>query len=110
LLPLAAGLTRTLHLVSSIGGDIASWAAHLVFSPIVWAGVAVAGVSVVLFGVSGAMRSRGLGRGAGTKKAEAVGPRASRPPAKAPKGSSKPSIAEDDMDDIEAILKKHGIS
>src|SRR3954463_5952329 len=61
LLPAAAGLTGTLRLLWEIGDSVASWAARLVFSPIVWVGVVLAGVSAVLFVVSGSMRSRGVG-------------------------------------------------
>ena len=61
LLPAAAGLTGTLKLLWQIGDSVASWAVRLVFSPVVWAGIVLAGVSVVLFGVSAAMRSRGVG-------------------------------------------------
>ncbi len=58
LLPLAAWLTGTLKLAASIVEDIGAWAAHLVFSPAVWLGVAVAGFAGVLFVVSGFMLGR----------------------------------------------------
>src|SRR3954451_824949 len=61
LLPAAAGLTGTLKLLWEIGDSVVNWAVRLVFSPVVWLGIILAGVSVVLFGVSAAMRSRGLG-------------------------------------------------
>src|SRR6476620_11820050 len=61
LLPAAAGLTGTLRLIWDIGDSVVNWATRLVFSPVVWAGIVLAGVSVVLFGVSGAMRARGAG-------------------------------------------------
>jgi hypothetical protein len=97
LLPLAAGLTRTLKLAADIVDDVGSWAAHLVFSPFVWLGIALAGVSVVLFGVSGKMGSRNSG---GKKSPEALPKKASR---------AKAAPVDDDMADIEAILRKHGI-
>jgi ribose transport system permease protein len=52
--PAAAGLTGTLKLVYDSGNGVVTWATRLVFSPVVWAGIALAGVSVVLFVVSGA--------------------------------------------------------
>src|SRR3954466_8186443 len=61
LLPAAAGLTGTLKLLWQIGDSVVSWAVRLVFSPVVWLGIILAGVSVVLFGVSAAMRNRGVG-------------------------------------------------
>ena len=112
LLPAAAGLTGTLKLVWEIGDDIASWAARLVFSPVVWAGIVLAGVSVVLFGVSAAMRARGRGGAAeDTGSAKAVGPTGAdrQLPAKRSSRKAKPAVGDDDMDDIEAILRKHGI-
>ena len=75
LLPAAAGLTGTLRLAWNLGDEVASWAVRLVFSPVVWAGIVLAGVSVVLFGVSAAMRSRGVGgrKKHGTKGEVAAG-------------------------------------
>jgi hypothetical protein len=108
LLPAAAGLTGTLRLAWNLSDEVASWAVRLVFSPVVWAGIVLAGVSVVLFGVSAAMRTRGVGgrKKDGTKEkslpAERSAP-AARPPA------AKSAADDDDMDDIEAILRKHGI-
>jgi hypothetical protein len=115
LLPAAAGLTGTLRLLWQVGDEVASWAVRLVFSPLVWAGIVLAGVSVVLFGVSAAMRSRGVGgrpksRGKerslpAERSAPAAGP--AKPPARgAAKGAAQ---NDDDMADIEAILRKHGI-
>ena len=101
LLPAAAGLTGTLKLVWEIGDDIASWAARLVFSPVVWTGIALAGVSAVLFGVSAAMRARGAGGPRGSAKGL---------PAQRSRQRAEPAVQDKDMDDIEAILRKHGIS
>jgi hypothetical protein len=105
LLPAAAGFTGTLRLVWQIGNDVGDWAVRLIFSPVVWLGISLAVVAVVLFVVSGAMRSRGVGvrsSAPGRRSGAAVGDRASAPPARGPAG-------DDGMDDIEAILRKHGI-
>jgi hypothetical protein len=105
LLPAAAGLTGTLRLVWEIGDSIVSWAARLVFSPVVWAGVALAGLSLVLFAVSAAMRARGVGT---TRSVRSSG--SARPlPQERSSRQAKPAVQDDDMDDIEAILRKHGI-
>jgi len=116
LLPAAAGLTGTLRLVWEIGESVGHWAVRLVFSPIVWLGVILAGTSVVLFVVSGAMRRRGLGAGPdasrGGWKAALSGqatPKQSRRATGRPTGGSVPAVQDEDMDDIEAILRKHGI-
>ncbi len=98
LLPLALALTGTLKLGGQILDDVGRWAAHLVFSPVVWLGISLAGVSVVLFGVSGWLdrRAAGPGKPAATEQLPARGKRPANP-------------ADDDMADIEAILRKHGI-
>lgn len=108
LLPAAAFLTGTLEMFSEIGGSVADWATHLVFSPTVWLGIMLAGVSVVLFGVSGALRSRQLG-GAKPRDKEALGSDKSAGELKASGRKAEPAI-DDDMAEIEAILRKRGIT
>jgi hypothetical protein len=112
LLPLAAWLTGTLKLAASILEDVINWAARLVFSPTVWLGIMVAGAAAVLWFVSGLMRSRGIGVQEGAQevpskrdKAVAAGKRG------APQKSGKTRKSDDieDIDEIEAILKRHGI-
>jgi hypothetical protein len=115
LLPVAAGLTGTLKLVWQIGTNVADWAVRLVFSPVVWAGVSLAIVAGVLFVVSGAMRSRGLGSRRATRApSRAVGDGTARTstPARRSRSSDDAVGADgaDGMEDIEAILRKHGIS
>jgi hypothetical protein len=106
LLPAAAGLTGTLRLLWDIGDSVASWAARLVFSPVVWVGIVLAGVSAVLFVVSGSMRSRGVGarRPVGSQKSD----RGELPERRSSR-KAEPAVQDKDMDDIEAILRKHGI-
>ncbi len=97
LLPLAAGLTGTLRLLWDVADSVATWATRLVFSPVVWLGIVLAGVSAVLFVVSGVLRRR-------TPSRRAV----SGAPAPA---RGRPAVSgDDDMADIEALLKKHGIA
>ncbi len=123
LLPLAAGLTGVLRLGWEITDSVVRWAGRLVFSPLVWAGVAVAVVSVVLFVVSGWLHRRA--RPAVTPAVTAAGsralPRTSRKPAAsrsgdpgAKAGTAGPAGAATsgdagDMAEIEEILRKHGI-
>ena len=118
LLPAAAGLTGTLRLVWQIGDEIVSWAVRLVFSPVVWLGIVLAGVAVVLFGVSGAMKARARGdspAASGKSSGRSPGKKGlpeqrSTPPAGGGRGKKgTPAVQDDDMDDIEAILRKHGI-
>ena len=125
LVPLALLLTGTLKLAASIVADVSHWAVHLVFSPVVWVGIAVAGVAVALFLLSAIMRTRGIGvregarpsrrsagsslRASGTRDGLETGPAGPPRPAKA---TNRTKPADDDiegLDEIEAILKKHGI-
>ena len=106
LLPLAAWLTGTLKLAASIVEDISTWAAHLVFSPAVWLGVAVAGFAGVLFVVSGFMLGRRPSRA--ERRSQKKVAKSSTSGGQLPAPRSGNDI--EGMDEIEAILKKHGIS
>lgn len=125
LLPVSLYLTGLLELVWDIVRSAVSWLTHLIFSPTVWAGVALFGVSVVLYVVSGVAR----GRRGDTEKAPkaqksrpaspageltATGPApASAAPAKAAKPSKGSKAKQQDsseFDEIEDILKRHGIN
>ena len=113
LVPVAAWLTGTLKLAGNIVNDVTSWAAHLVFSPSVWLGIVVAGAAVVLWFVSGAMLARGVGtRGVTRRDQAAAVPGQERKQVPAASAKERKSARNDDLDDmadIEAILKKHGI-
>src|SRR5215217_2882169 len=101
LLPTAAYLTRTLRLLTRIAEAVADWAASLVFNPVVWSGVVVAGISAVLFVVSGALRSRELakgGRSASARRSREL----PRPDSSGRKGT--PAVSgDDDLAEIEAL-------
>jgi hypothetical protein len=103
LLPLAAYLTKTLQMFTHIANAVTDWAAHLVFSPVVWFGMLLGGVGIVLIVVSGMVRSRQLGRAESGTAKELPAARGSR---------SAPVVTETDpeMAEIEAILRKRGIS
>ena len=116
LLPPAAYLTGTLEMFTEIGGSVLDWATSLVLNPMVWAGIILAGLSVVLLGSSAALRRRGVGGRADDtgapqpKQASAPKGRAGLPQASGP-GEPVISPADDpDFADIEAILKRRGIS
>ena len=108
LIPVAAWLTGTLKLAADILNAVISWAARLVFSPVVWLGIVVAGLAAGLWVVSGVLRARGIGvRGQATEPGRA---RKRKAPARLERSSAKDGTDDvDDMDDIEAILKRHGI-
>ncbi|MCH1868970.1 hypothetical protein [Nocardioides sp. CFH 31398] len=118
----AAYLTDALPLVVRIGQEIGSWAVRLVFSPVVWSGVALGVVGVVLFLVGGSMMARGRGVTArrpapaaeGADGRPAVGAGQDRAPAgrrgrSARQAPPAQQPADEGMDDIEAILRRRGI-
>ena len=127
LLPLAAYLTGAIEMFWKMGAAIGDFAKGFVFSAQVWAGIAVAGLAVVLFVVSGPLRRRGQDKGqddraVGTRTGAAApgrelstrtAPAAATPPAKTPAKARKgrPEADDDDgLGDVEDILRRHGIT
>ena len=133
LLPIAAYLTGSIEMFWKMGVAVGDFAKGFVFSPKVWAGIALAGVAVVLFIVSGPLRRRRVSQGQAAKAAApAAGPAgslsagaargqlATRPadpisgkaPAKAPAKARKGKNDDDDDDlgDVADILRRHGIT
>jgi len=132
LLPLAAYLTGAIEMFWKMGAAIGDFAKGFAFSIQVWSGIAVTGVAVLLFLVSGPLRRRsvrrskgqqGVGSGDAAAKRPAVtgaGQLATRPsaagataPATAPVKARKGKSAgddDDDLGDVEDILRRHGIS
>ena len=110
LLPAAAWLTGTLEMVVEIAGSITDWATGLVFDIFTWAGVGLAGLAVVLWVVSGIIRDRQLARGQASGSAPATtAPKTRELPPTGTSGTAGRSPIDDDMADIEAMLKKRGI-
>jgi hypothetical protein len=140
LLPLAAYLTGAIKMIWKMGVAIGDFAKGFVFSAEVWAGIAVAGLAVVLFVASGPLRRRAKGQGQAQRSGDgrAVGARAGTPgtgpgqagreistrtgpvapvtaaspapaPAKARKGKAA-AADDDDLADVEDILRRHGIT
>jgi hypothetical protein len=110
LLPPAAFLTGTLEMFTEIGGSVADWATHLALSPVVWLGIVLAGVSAVLFVVSGTLRARQGDTKPGRElPAEGSARAAGRGELKPSSRKGEPAI-DDDMAEIEAILRKRGIT
>ena len=70
LLPVSLYLTGLLELLWDVAKAAVDFVTALVFSPSVWAGVALLGVSVVMFVLTGVLRSRNVG----TKEAKADKP------------------------------------
>ncbi|MFC0626910.1 hypothetical protein [Kribbella deserti] len=116
LLPVALYLTNLLELLWDVVKASVDWVTQLIFSPTVWAGIALFGVSVVLFVVSGFVKGRTAPKAAtkdSPKAATGQLPQtASAQPARAPKASKPGKKAEtsEEFDEIEDILKRHGIN
>ncbi|GAA3817406.1 hypothetical protein GCM10022226_42520 [Sphaerisporangium flaviroseum] len=119
LIPMAAYLTGALPALWTAGTAVVGFVTGLVFSPKVWVGVAVAGLSAVLFLVSGVLRRRRAGAAVAKpegrpEKQPAPGaiPGAAAPtlPNRRPLPPKSAAPAEDDLSDIEEILKRRGIS
>ena len=100
----------------AFGSAIASFASSFVFSPRVWAGIIVALVSVLLFVVSGRLRSRAGGgpaarlprrrRAPGRAHATAAG----KPGKAISTGKRQPAVVDDDvLGDAAEVLRRHGI-
>jgi hypothetical protein len=130
LLPLAAYLTGAVKMFWKIGVAIADFAKGFVFSTEVWSGIAVAGLAALLFVVSGPLRRRRGGkRGQRGQDQQAVGAATTRTagreiaprtapvapttsaqtPVKTRKGKNA-ADDDDDLGDVEDILRRHGIT
>ena len=103
LLPLAAWMTGLLSVFGDVVDTFSNWFAHLIFSPKVWLGMIIFFVAFVMIGGANMVSRR-------------IDPK----PKKAPRGASQPKavsptaapdpLIDDEMAEIQAILKKRGIS
>jgi hypothetical protein len=103
LLPLAAWMTGLLQVFGTVTHAFVHFFTRLVFSPVVWLGVLIFMVAFVLIGGSGFVRKRTANepepRARRTEKPKGVGPATKHDP-----------LIDDEMAEIQAILKKRGIS
>ena len=111
LLPVAAFLTGTLEMFTEIAGSVTDWATSLVFNPVTWAGIGLGGLGIVLIVLAGVLRDRQLGRAAGAPDAEVTGSTRRRavPEASSTRAPRQEPVVDDEMAEIEALLKKRGI-
>lgn len=100
LLPLAAYFTHTLRLLGRVGTAVGDWAVGFVWNPFVWLGLVMAVLGIGLIGLS--TRLPGGRRQPREPKGEPKAVRSRKQQADLGLG--------DDLDDIQAILRKHGIS
>jgi hypothetical protein len=143
LLPIAAYLTGSIEMFWKIGDAIGDFATGFVFSPVKWAGIAVAGAAAVLFTATGGRKRRKAAKLKAASRAEqksaATGSQPGLAPPTAVHAASAADAAnvtaalpaarsaepaktapakrqgksggpvDDDMRDIEEILRKRGI-
>ena len=126
LLPIALYLLGILQVLWRFGVAIGDFFSGLVFSPKVWSGVALIGIAMVLFVVTGGLRGR-------SRRKQAKAEQESQPPATRALGAAPPAAAsagmasrpkaapvpakrkgapadDEDFGEVAAILKRHGIS
>jgi hypothetical protein len=126
LLPIALYLIGILQVLWRFGVAIGDFFGGLAFSPKVWSGVVLVGISLVLFVVTGGLRGR-------SKRKQARAEPDSQPPATRALGAAPPAAAsagmasrpkaapvpakrkggaadDEDFGEVAAILKRHGIS
>ncbi len=121
LAPIALYVSGLLRLLWNGVAAVASWASKVILSPAVWLGLSLLALCVVLWVVGGLLARRFPGRaktksvdpGSG-KAVTATRASSSKPaaPAQRPgRGSAKqsPAPVDEDMAEIEALLKSRGI-
>jgi heme exporter protein D len=107
LIPVALLLTDTLKMLTRIVDAVGDWALNVVFNPFMWAGLVVAGVSVVCFVVAGVLTRREIGT---TPRAGRDGGPTALPEARSKKGPPARDPVDAEMADIEALLRERGIT
>jgi hypothetical protein len=128
LLPIVMYLTGAIRLVGRLGSAIVSFAGSFVFSPKAWLGVILFFIAALLFIITGGIpllrgsrkrerrkekekerRARAEGTG---MQAGPAGPARSAPAARpqtGPPAGTQPGAPEDDLSDVQEILRRRGI-
>ena len=111
LLPLAMWLTGAVRLVGHIGSAVVQFASAFVFSPKAWLGVILACLAVLLFLISGGIPLFSGTRKRNKKRRErARAGQQPEPAAVEPARRQAPAApADDDLGDVEEILRRRGI-
>jgi hypothetical protein len=117
LAPIALYFAGLLTLVWNAVVAVVGWAARIVFTPLVWLGISMMGLCIVLWVVGGIVAKRTAGKGkpaeseakpaAGQSRTPAVG--TGKPAAQPKQQKQQAAPVDDDMAEIEALLKKRGI-
>ena len=94
--PWAAWLLGLVSLIARVGDALSDWTARFVFNPAAWTGLLLALVAVCLIVGGGRLARRGSAQPVVASARNRV--------------RAVPRAADPAEDDIEAILRKHGIS
>jgi hypothetical protein len=105
LLPLAAWMTGLLSVFGDVVDTFSNWFAHLIFSPKVWLGMIIFVIAFVLIGGANAVSRR-----VNPKPAKQAKDKKTQPKAVQKAAQPDPLLIDDEMAEIQAILKKRGIS
>ena len=113
LAPIALYFSGLLRLLWNGIVAVGTWASNLIFSPAIWFGMALLGLSVVLWVVGGLVARRAAPRAKETAKATPGTSTTAALPTKgrtgrAPAGKQQPEV-DPEMAEIEALLKSRGI-
>ncbi len=111
LLPIAAYFTHSVRLIGQIVSAVVQFASSFVFSPKAWLGVGLLVLAVVLFVASGGLphARRERRKKARRERSGSEGEPAANLPALQGR-RAKTSADEDDLGEVQDILKRHGIS
>ncbi len=109
LLPWAALMTGVLLLVLRIASAVGLWAGDLVFRPSMWLGVGLFAGSFALLAAARRISARSRASGS-TKAARGTKRTKAAPPEALPRGRGAEPAIDDDLAEIEAILRDRGIT
>lgn len=111
-LPIALWLTHSIGLVGHIGSAVVQFAQGFAFSPRTWFGVALLAAAALLFLGSGGIpllrwrrRKRRATQGSETREVD----RQAAPSVPAKRHAPQVTAGDDDLKDVDEILRRHGI-
>jgi hypothetical protein len=115
IIPVALLLTDTLETATRIGSAVGDWVGNFAFSPASWLGIILAVVSVTCFVTAGFLAERGVGgaKAGGSGESGESGEKPTRKELGRGKSTKKEPVLSDvdpEMAEIEALLRKRGIT